>query len=380
MSDVSVQAEIEQRFASVMARRGVPGRVVLHGRAAELHGAGSVVSIDVGEMIDQWSILPEDMQLAKIEAGVDRLRSAVAAALPPPPETTDVAPIVGKVVGALLLLATVVGGVFWLRKANFFGSKAGSSAPSARASAALAPTGEPLATKERESCEASRRRLYAGATALDVDPAGWVIEIWLARLENPTPLSTDPVVAESTHAQLAGRLGALDKSSASWLDTGHPGRARLRLEGGYLQPFMQAEGRDRFVALVDQLADATRADHAALFAHCAHSNVRDIGAYFRGRDAAGAATSLLFAQGLFAEPPIVDRAKLGGDESALDALGKLNRNLESSTLEELIRDNGGRYVALEAGGRGGIGLLFALGGPTRAQQAARALAKHRKLF
>ncbi|MBM4376904.1 MAG: hypothetical protein FJ095_17620 [Deltaproteobacteria bacterium] len=378
MPDVNVQAEIEQRFAEVTGQRGVPGRVVIHGRAAELHGAGAVVSIDVGEMLDQWSILPEDMRAAQLQAAVDRLRSAVAAALPPPPETTDVAPIVGKVVGALIALAMVAGGVFWLVRANFFGSKAASLASSAVSTAPVS-TADVIGKRERESCESSRRRLYAGATALDVDPAGWVIELWLAREANPTPLSDDPIVKETTHAVLSPRLGALTPASATWLETGEVGRARLRFEGGYLQPFMQAEGRDRFVSLIDQLADATRADHAALFAHCAHSNVRDVGAYFRGRDAAGAAATLLFAQGLFTDPPSVDRAKLGGDANALGALVKATSGMEAPAVEELIRDNGGRVITHDGAGRGAYGLSFALGGPTRAQQAARALSKERKL-
>jgi serine/threonine-protein kinase len=109
-------------------------------------------------------------------------------------------------------------------------------------------------------------------------------------------------------------------------------------------------------------------------------NVRDIGAYFRGRDPAGAAASLLFAQGLFSDPPIVDKAKLGAESGALASLAKSTAGLELTVLEELIRDNGGRVVALDpTSGRGSVGLTFALGGPTRAQQAARALAKQQKL-
>jgi hypothetical protein len=379
MPDAATQADIERSFAEAVTRVGISGRVVIHGRTAELHGSGPVVSIELGELIDQWSVLPEDMRASKIDHAVERLRSAVARALPPPPETTDVSPLVGKVVGALLLVGTLAGAGLWLARSNFFGQKAAAVVTAKTAASASAAPADVLATKDRESCESARRRLYAGATALDVDPAGWVIEVWLARDGNPAPLHEDAALKDVTHERLSGRLGAIEPASASWVNTGEPTRARFRFEGGYLHPFMQAEGRDRFVALTDQLAEATGATHAALFARCAHSNVRDIGAYFRGRDPGGAAAALLFAQGLFSEPPIVDKAKLGGDASALVALSKSTEGMELSLLEELIRDNGGRVVTPETSGVRGVGLTFALGGPTRAQQAARALAKQRKV-
>lgn len=380
MADAATLADIERSFAAGVAARGLNGRVVVHDRMAELHGSGPVVSVELGDLIDQWDVLPEDMRAAKIDHVVERLRSAVARALPPPVETTDVAPIVGKILGGLLLVGTVVGAGIWLARTNFFGRKTAATVAFATASASpSAAPAEVAAAKAQESCEASRRRLYAGATALDVDPSGWVIELWLARDGNPAALLDDAALKDVAHEKLAGRLGAIEPASMSWVNTGEPMRARLRFEGGYLHPFMQAEGRDRFVALADQLADASGATHAALFARCAHSNTRDIGAYFRGRDAGGAAASLLFAQGLFSEPPIVDKAKLGGDTSALAALARATDGIELPLLEELIRDNGGRVMTPETGGVRGVGLTFALGGPTRAQQAARALAKQRKV-
>jgi len=381
MAEASSTAAIEQELMASLARRGVRGRVVVRETFAEFHGTGPSVSIEIGELVQQWSLLPDDMRDAKVEHAVERLRSAIASALPPPVEGTDVSPLVGKIVGVVILVATVIGAGQWLVRSRGRTSSAGRLGTSAASGSASGSAGEDLArTRARESCEGTRRRLYAGATSLDVDPAGWVIELWLARDSSTSPLAAEPVLAQVNDAALATRLGAVAPAHASWVETGEPARARLRFEGGYLHPFMQADGRDRFVALVDQLADATRADQAALFARCEHLTVRDIGAYFRGRDAAGAAAALLFAQGLFSEPPIIDKAKLGTESGTLGALMTRTSGLETSVLEDLIRDNGGRLVASDpSSGYGSVGLTFALGGPTRAQQAARALAKQRKI-
>lgn len=373
-------AEIEHSFAEVVARRGVSGRVVVHDRSAELHGVGSVVAIDLGDLIAQWSVLPADMRATKIDLAVERLQQAVARDLPPPASPTDIAPLVGKIAGTVLVLATVAGTVFWLAKSNFFGADVVSAAASSTTEANGKPEfGVVPKVEDRESCEASRRRIYAGATSLDVDPAGWLIEIWLARDGEPAPLREDAALRDVTHERLSGRLGALEPAAMSWIETGDARRVRVRFEGGYLHPFMKADGRDRFVALTDQLAEATHSSHAALYARCAHSNTRDIGAYYRGVDAGGAAASLLFAQGLFTNPPVIDESKFGGEANALSALSRHTAGIELSTLEELIRDNGGRVVTTETGGTRGVGLNFALSGPTRAQQAARALAKQRKV-
>jgi hypothetical protein len=375
MADPGVAQEIERAIVAALSRRGVSGNVVVREGMAELHGLGPVVAIELGELASQWSLLPPDMRHGKIEHAADRLRTAVAQALPPPTEPTDVAPLVRKLVG-VLLVATMIGSLAWwyLRR-----ERAAAAAGEGTSAAAAEPTGSAISVGDPTArgkgvCDAARRRLYAGATAMDLDPAGWVVDVWLARDSNKAPLSAEPAL-QGAIDKLAGRLGAAQPATAHWLETGEPTRALLELEDGYVRPFLQAEGRDRFVALVDELADQLDVDYAALFARCSHSNVRDIGAYFRGRDAAGAATALLFAQGLFAEQRIVDKTKLGTN-GALAGLLSASARIEAGALEELVRDSGGRMLAREPdAGKPRVGLLFALGGPTRSQQAAKALAK-----
>lgn len=373
--------EVERALTEALARHGVPGRVVVRERVAEFHGGGPVVAVDVGELVDQWTLLPEDLRAGKVASAVDRLRAAVAAALPPPESGTDVAPLVGKLVGGLVLLATLGGAAYWVSRPRpqtpgAASSVAATATPAEKASAEASAT----ELRARESCEATRRRLYAGATAFEVDPAGWVIELWLARDADARPLAEEPAIRQANHEALAPTIGAEAPASVSAVATGEPGRVRLRFDGGYLHAFMKAEGRDRFVRLVDQLAGATRAEHAALFARCAHLTVRDIGAYFRGVDAAGAAASLLFAQGLFADPPIVDRTRLGNELSALISVKKTTAGLALEQLSELVRDSGAQVSSSPPEATPPhVAIGFALGGPTRAQQAARALAKARKL-
>ena len=372
--DPNVAREIEDAIVGALSRRGVSGKVVVRQGIAELHGSGPVVAIELGDWVEQWSLLPPDLQARRAEVAADRLRTAIAQTLPAPATPTDIAPVMRNLVMGIAVLAALGGIGFWLIRANFFGKVNLPIVSSAGAAESSSAIGDPTA-RDRALCDAARKRVYAGA-AMDLDPAGWVIELWLARASSKKPLAGEDVLRAASDQKLSGRLGATAPASATWVDTGEATRAMLRFEGGYLRAFLQADGRDRFIALTDELADAVDVDHAALWARCAHSSVRDIGAYYRGRDAAGAATALLFAQGLFADPMIVDKSKVTAKDGALAALGRAAAPIEEQVLEELVSDNGGRVMTREPdAGRPRIGLLFALGGPTRAQQAAKAVAK-----
>jgi serine/threonine-protein kinase len=374
MPDPAVAREIEQAIVGALGRRGVSGQVVVREGTAELHGSGPVVAIELGEWVDQWALLPPDIRDRRAELAAERLKNALGRSVPPAAPAGDSSSLRRALLVAIGV-AAIVGAAGWTWRMGFFGDRGARTAASGSAAETQPVVGDPTA-REKEACEAARRRLYAGATAMDLEPAGWVIEIWLARDSNKSPILAEQALKDASGAKLLGRLGATQPATVQWIDTGEPTRALLRFEGGYLRPFLKAEGRDRFIALVDDLADASDADYAALFARCAHSSVRDIGAYFRGRDAAGAATALLFAEGLFTDPRAVDKNKLDAKDGALASLQRAATGLEQPAVEELIRDNGGRLSLRDPdAGRPRAGIVFALGGPIKAQQAARALAK-----
>ncbi|MEO7332034.1 MAG: hypothetical protein ABI193_25890, partial [Minicystis sp.] len=229
----------------------------------------------------------------------------------------------------------------------------------------------------------------SGASVGPYEAGGWAIELWLANRSGPVPRETPAL----TEALAAGKLSPSADAVLSEINDGtlafadgdgaFPGSARsptwrtatLVFGGGYARAFFDADKRARFLGLADRLAEATSAELGSLHARCAHLAVHDVGAWFRGRDAAGAGAALIIGVGLFAERPAVDRDALArypgpGDLEAL-VQATTGAKLDLATLKSLAGEQGGSVTALPAT----VTVTFPVGGPIRATSASRALAK-----
>ena len=378
MVDVGATREIEVAINGSLSRKGVGGTVVVRGNTAELHGAGPVVAIDLGDWVDQWNLLPPDMRDRRADVAAERLRSSVQDVGGSKGSATPslFSSAVVKVVGVVILVGSIGGGGYWLYRSNFFGEpKETAGAPDGSSREVAPPMIDP-ALRAKKVCEAGRSRIYAGASiAMDVE--GWIVELWLARA-GKGPLHSDPGLLKlSQTEQLNAAFGTKSAGKVEVVDATLEklggSAAMLRFSGGFVEPFLGTKGRQRFIDLLGSLADATDADYAALFARCAHLKVRDIGAYYRGRDAAGAAAALLYAQGAFSDPKVVDVDKLDGEW--LKALKAATTAVDDKSLLDLTRKVGARLVTVgQDAGVSSVSLRFVLGGPTRAQSASRLLA------
>jgi serine/threonine-protein kinase len=150
------------------------------------------------------------------------------------------------------------------------------------------------------------------------------------------------------------------------------GGAIMVFHEGYARVFLEPETRQRFILMADRLAEAAGADAGALYARCAHLTTHDIGAWYHGKDAPGAAAALVYQMGFFADGTILDRGAVtalrapGGD---LDALRKA-AEVEADLVPKIVSAQGGTVTTSH-----GVSLVFPLAGPTRAQTATRALAR-----
>jgi hypothetical protein len=322
------------------------------------------------------------MRDRRAEVAADRLREGVRNLGPAPaaPRRPLVSGRTG-LFGGLVLLAALGAIGYLLYQRNFFGMPFGEGTEGGASSSVPAGPALDPAVRAEKVCEASRQSIYAGAS-LGVDTAGWVVELWLARPEARGRLAADPGLAKAVEpGPLAAKLGAAAPATTKLVDDPAPALGAsavlVRLDGGFVAAFLETAGRQRFIDWTDEVLDAVGAEHAALYARCEHLPVRDVGAYFVGRDPAGAAATLLYAEGAFIQPPAIKRPPSVGPTGWLGELRKAGDELDQAALEQLARKAGARLAtrAPDAGVGAVVGLRFPLSGPTRAHSASRELAR-----
>lgn len=414
--DPEVAFEIEAAISEQLSHFGASGRVVFRGRQVELHGSGPPVSIDVDPIGEQWPLLPPDLRIRKAHDLARRLVEGqragsplTEAARPPsmrPPSmrpgaeqgAAPAAPWPGvprrpapaaSAGGQRTLLVLPIGGVLLTAIAGFFAylifRKPEVPAPAPAPSVAVAELPDDPVRVQRV-CEAARKRIYSGASIGALDTEGWVAELWVAGKKPPAADALAPLIADGRFTAVAdAELGALTGARvevAPGFPSGEEARfpgwsaTTLRLSGRYMTAFLDPALRPRLLAVADRVADATGAELGAFYGRCAHLPYRELGSWFRGPDAPAAATSLVYALGLFVEQPAVNRKAydaLGGP-TPLDALraAGASEKLDAEGLAKLTGAEGG---SITAGQGGAVTLTFPLGGPTRATRASRIVAR-----
>jgi eukaryotic-like serine/threonine-protein kinase len=369
---------------------GLAGTVALEGRFLTLHGNGPPTSIDAGPAVEQWPLLPPEMQrrkaldLARRMAEAHRVAQRGSPSRPGSAGGESLVPwaTLGKAIGATAVVALVaMGARAYLRSRD--------EVPLPPPVAAETPAEQ--SRRLETSCRAVRERVYSGATIGPYDTSGWVVDLWLASRPGPLPgadagtPSSRPVTRDSMadtvdSGRLAPRLddalGKLTDGTLAFADDSIPATSSawtgvtLRFGGAYSRAFFEPEPRTRFLALADRLFESSGADLGALYAHCAGGAVHDVGAWFRGRDPGAAATALLWGVGMFAERPQIDRAALGSAEIDSLRAATATAKLDAPLLKGLVAVQGGSLTAAP----GAVTLAFPLGGPIRAASASRAVA------
>ncbi|WP_437278191.1 serine/threonine-protein kinase [Sorangium sp. So ce375] len=265
-----------------------------------------------------------------------------------------------------------------------------------------------------EACKQSRMRLQSGAALSPLEGIGWEVDLWLASgvgrpvaEERPSPDGAaraparepaggaTPTASAPAPPLTAASLGdiaaggritpALDAALSRVADgtvavkQGVPASSRafsdvtVTFGEGYSRAFFDAQVRPRFIAIAERLYQAAGADVGALYARCAELAAPDLGVWFRGRDASGAAAALLHHMEMRAEPsPSALLAR-----SPVDATGRVRSlrakvdgaGLDDKALQELLNQLGAHVVPSQTG----TAVTFPAEAPLRARIVSREL-------
>ncbi|WP_437755326.1 protein kinase domain-containing protein [Sorangium sp. So ce1389] len=258
------------------------------------------------------------------------------------------------------------------------------------------PKSEPLHREQQrqrvnEACKQSRTHLHSGAALGPFEAVGWEVDLWLARgggepdaEERPSPdggarAPAGSHTGDAARAPAGSRTGdappvtsasAPPLTAAFLRDIANGGRITPALDAalsrvgdgtvavkegspassrpfsditvtfgeGYGRAFFDVQFRPRFIAVAERLYQTADAELGALYARCAELMVPDIGVWFRGRDASGAAASLLRHMEMHAEMTHPTFAAL----SPLDEAGRVH------SLRAMVRGTGLDDKALQA--------------------------------
>ena len=369
---MSAERELEEAVNSALVRRGVETRAVVRAGKLELEGSQPPVVIDLGQLLEQWQLLPDMVRAKRVEMLAARLAGARGLREP----WRERAPSFPwwAVVGFCVAVGLAAAAYVWLRRTNFFGGSGGT----ASSGAALPETKDQAAARAARVCDAARASIRAGASMGPFQTDGWEVVLWLARPAALPPLrqavvDTGAVAGEQLGPIASKGLRAMGEGGVLLLeeDDRRFAQLRVRLSGAYARAFFEQPGRDLLVRWADATAVAVAADLAALYAGCAHVGAHEVGAWYRGKDEARAVAALLFAAGhlggALREPP-------GG--YTLDALLAAAQRLEPAVARDAIAVAGG-VLAAAAGDAGAPGweLRFPAGGPTRAGAAASSIGR-----
>ncbi|WP_438027512.1 hypothetical protein [Sorangium sp. So ce233] len=244
----------------------------------------------------------------------------------------------------------------------------------------LAPPAEAL----RQACEAARNQIYRGAPFPPLATEGWQVTLWLAGGKSESLHDHPALVAAVSGGRLTAaadeELATVTDGTAELADGLAPEAvkaapaftaAAIRMGGGYARAYLEDASRRRFVELADRLLTATGAEMGALYGQCAHLKTHELGSWFRGADAAGAATALVYQMGMFSESSAVNRAVLAtiDHHGDLAALQKAAARVPVAELAALVAQHGGALRKAP-----GVTITFGLGAPMRATSASRAVA------
>ncbi len=372
--------EIEEAVRKALAVRGMAGTVVVQPGLVELFAGDRPSAIEVGSLVDDWpqmnaevrAVTATDLARRLVEATVATRKSTqrpLGARRPPPVAAIAIVALVA-LVGFVVVAA--------IARRWVVATLADPPVPSASDTVPRESEADANARLARV-CEATRKRVYAGASVGPMEVGGWVTELWLAKKGDASLVASKELraflsgdkIAPSADAELAkvqdGKVELVDATAPELGKAWHA--AVLRFSGRYVDGYLDPSGRARFTALADRVATASGAEMGALYGRCAHLATHEVGAWYFGVDAPSTSAALLVTMGLASDVPTVDKKKVGNDQ--LDALLKAGGDLDPSALGSLVGSAGGNVTTSGSN----VELTFPVGGPIRATAASRALAR-----
>jgi serine/threonine-protein kinase len=368
-----------------------------------LEGYGPPTSAPLGALAAQWDGFSPELRGRRATALARELVQKRRASLPPTARRGFNFKLPSFVAPLAILALTVV--ALWFARSWLIPGKSRSDgAPTTTVTSPVASVGADAYEAERRAraervCQATRSRIQRGATVGPTDVEGWVVELVLLRDGNSGELTFDPGLSPfisrrpgqlrgkfvwASAEDIAGAEGPstiVDIANASIPNPESPKHrgVRLTFSGRYVAPYFRDDGRKSYVRVAAALAERLGATHGALYARCAESSSHHLGAWFRGPSAGGAAASLVYWMGAFADPPQLRATLLAADggsdpsqSGVLDQLGTAGAELTKARIAKLIGSDGGMIAGRPDGPHT---LTFPFKDGNRAARASLALAR-----
>lgn len=389
--DGEVLDEIQNAVAEALGRLRVRGAVVVDGGVATFSGDGDTVAVDIGALAQQWRRLSPELRARRAEEIANQLARRRRATSSDAGRSRSVPQWIAAI-GIAIAIVIVLYGAYALYTVQ-------------RARKAAAERALALREYERERerraervCDATRSRVMRGAVIGPTDVEGWVVELALLREAQKGAVIDDPALTTffaptgkdgerrlvwPEAGEIAGIAGPDTKVVLSPAEVaGKAGRpyagATFVLTGRYVVPYFTDSDRIVYVRLATALRDKLDAKYGALYARCAHGSTHHLGAWFAGPGASGAAASLLYFMGTFAEVPHLKSSLLAADAGAFDrslAFGSIveaTKTLDKARVLALLAPNGG----MVAGAGSDIhDVTFPFHDSNRAARASREMAR-----
>ena len=375
-ADSELLREIETLVAEEVARFGVAGQVRIAGNHILLEGHGPATSAELGSLVEQWDGLPQDVRARRATGLARRLVESRRASLPPQGRPGRSLALPRFLAPAIILCAGAIG--IWLAYDYLTpsgpkppGSKAGSASTGAAPSESAVGADEyEKQRKERAArvCHATRARVQRGSTVGPTDVEGWVVELTLLRAGGTTALTFDPALTSFLERRagslqgkfiwpgaesLRGREGPSTRVEVEDASVPNPKNPELygvtlRFTGRYVISYFTEAERVEYHKTAHTLAKRLGADTAALFARCADSSTHQIGSWFWGNGPGGAAASLIYFMGAYADPPQIEAKTLFpkgesdvAQSGALLRIGAEAAELKRTRVLRLLGNSGG---------------------------------------
>jgi len=387
-----------QYVREALGRFGSSGEVTWEGSELLLLSPAGVSRARVGSWVRRWEQLDENirrgraLELARQLAQPRALAAATSV-------RSGSASWTGWVLAAAVAIAGLAAYFWFVRPDPASATDASASGPVSRTKGAAPTDLEERIARANRVCEATRARVLRGATVGITETDGWVVEFFGFQKDGKALLGKSPALA-----QFVASPSAPEGSAFIWKEepqlatvtnsttrvtladepiTGSQGDTtpalRITFHGALVDAYFQPEERAHYYHLAHGLTEALGLTHSALYARCEAGRTHHLGSWFRGRNDAEAATSLLYFLGTYAEPPHLSPPFLhavGGTELdrsvALNNIEHVAGNIDRALLASVLGRQGGMVVGKK---NEGVTIAFPFRDGNRAARASRDLAR-----
>lgn len=395
-----VRQEISTALQEELGRYGNGGLVRIEGSTVSLQQGDINLSCPIGNWANSWPRLDEDSR----RKCVSTLARSLSRARPLRPS--------GRAsrrleidrsflyVGAAVLIAFL----YYLtlgRTSEGPSSRISSNSDSAtrQGAAQTALASESQDARAIRVCAATMNRVFQGGSVTVADADGWRVEIALLGPPGAKATSAKEVLSryvEDPSKREGSRFRWKDEPGLASIETsdtlvqvrGIESAAAnntawsivLSFGGTLVDPYFSESGRSRFYHIAHNLSEELGAANVAVYGRCSDTSIHAIGSWFRGRDAAGAAASLIFFMGMYASPSHLSASHYGatqpGEAPRLDiALSSITRGtaaVDRQILANIVGSEGG--MALGKSDEA-VTITFPFSDGNRASRASRSLTR-----